>query len=434
MVFFNQCQLHKSKPNVILIVVDTLRTDHMGAYGYNRNTTPYIDKFKKDSMLFKNAISASPWTIPSLGCLFTSMHPTVLGYRGKPIRLNEYFLTLAEVFKGNKYTTGGIVSSAFASSRLGFGQGFDSYDEENAQGHGYISSPSLTEKAVSFLESHKQENFFLFLHYFDPHYDYVLHEDYDYFPDYEGPLFSRQPLIREIRKIASSLSPDDIAYLQALYDSEVNFTDKHLGILFAKLKELGLYDDALIIFTSDHGEEFCERGDYWIGHSTKLYQELIHVPLIIKLPGNSSQKTVEDYVGLIDLMPTLVDSLGLKIDVKYEFEGEIINLIEGKRSENPEIISQTFNNASLLSVIEGGLKLILNTTDNSSEFYNLDGDPEERAMVEGERGEAGVRLKTALQKWQKNAEQKRNRFKLEIKNPDFTPEQLEALKSLGYIK
>ena len=133
-------------------------------------------------------------------------------------------------------------------------------------------------------------------------------------------------------------------------------------------------------------------------------------------------------------MPTLVDYLGLKIKRKYEFEGETINLAEGKRSENTEIISQTFNNASLLSMIQDGLKLILNTTGNSSEFYNLDEDPEEMVIIEGERGEAGDAFKTALRNWQKNAEQKRSQFKLEIKNPEFTQEQLEALKSLGYIK
>jgi arylsulfatase A-like enzyme len=423
-----------TKPNVILIVVDTLRVDHMSCYGYGRNTTPHIDKFAEDSLLFENAISASPWTIPSIGCLFTSMHPTVLGYRGKPIKLNEYFLTLAEIFKNNKYSTGGIVSSAFASSRLGFGQGFDFYDEDSAQGHGHISSPSVTEKAISFLEKNKRENFFLFLHYFDPHYDYILHEDYDFYPEYEGSLFSRQPLIREIRKIAPTLSSDDIKYLRALYDSEINFTDEYLGILFAKLKELGLYDDALIIFTSDHGEEFSERGDHWIGHTTKLYQELIHVPLIIKLPGTTSKKNVDENVGLMDLMPTLVDYLGMKTDVKYEFEGEIIDLPDGKRSENADIISQTFNNASLLSLIRDGRKLILNTSDNSSELYSLNEDPEEMANIDEEKREVGETLRTALLDWQKNAVQKRNRFKLEIKNPDFSPEQLEALKSLGYIK
>ena len=174
---------------MILIVVDSLRADHLSSYGYFRKTTPFIDDLSRDSIIFKNAISLAPWTTPSLASLFASRYPAALGFEGEePIELDESFVTLAEVFKYNGYGTKGIVSHDLISSKLKFDQGFDSYNQTNARGYGYVSSPAVTNLAVSFLSRHKKEKFFLFLHYFDPHFDYILHKEFDYYPDYRGSL------------------------------------------------------------------------------------------------------------------------------------------------------------------------------------------------------------------------------------------------------
>jgi arylsulfatase A-like enzyme len=216
---FISCRPWDSNPNVLLIVVDTLRADHVGCYGYQRETTPSIDILAGDSLVFKQAISAAPWTAPSLASLMTSKNPAVMGYKQDAPKLDEEILTLAEIFKHNGYASKGIISHVFASSSFGFDRGFDSYDQENAKGHGHVSSPSISKKAVSFIEDLQGEKFFLFLHYFDPHHNYILHEEFNFYPDYDGPLYSGQSLIREIRKIARSLSTKDIEYLKALYDS-----------------------------------------------------------------------------------------------------------------------------------------------------------------------------------------------------------------------
>jgi len=228
---FSKYKFEKIKePNVILIIIDTLRTNHLSSYGYKRETTPNIDKFASESYLFKNVISAAPWTTPSIGSIITSQYPAVLGYNDQPVILDSRFITLAEIFKKNNYITGGVIAHQYISTSFGFDQGFDFFDEENAKGHGHISSPSITKKAVSFLKDNQNKKFFLFLHYFDPHYDYILHENYNYYPDYDGPLFSGEPIFK-LREIAPSFSDNDIDYIKALYDSEINFTDEHIGKL-----------------------------------------------------------------------------------------------------------------------------------------------------------------------------------------------------------
>ena len=428
------CVSQKKHPNVILIVVDTLRADHLSCFGYHRPTTPNIDRFAADSVFFTNAIAPAPWTAPSLGSLFTSQYPAVLGYEDLPSPINKRFLTLAEVFKNSGYDTKGIISHVIISSRLNFDQGFDSYDEENARGHGHVSSPSVTDKAISFLEDQKDGKFFLFLHYFDPHYDFIQHEDYNYYPDYDGPLFSRQPLVEEIRRLAPSLSPEDIDYLRALYDSEISFTDEHLGRLFHKLKEMDLYDDSLIVFTADHGEEFCEREGCWIGHTRTLYQELIHVPLIIKLPGKAKKRLSQDYVGLIDIMPTIVDYAGLETPDDYECEGEIIDLPRGKRRNNKAIFSETKRLANLQAVIKDGWKLIVNTDNREVKLYNFENDPTEKENKAGTEQANLFAFQDTLREWYRHINQKKNRLKLEKEDADLTSEQVEILRSLGYIK
>ncbi len=416
-------------PNIVLIIVDTLRADHVGCYGYSRNTTPSIDRLSLNSILFKNAISAAPWTTPSIGSMFTSQYPAVLGFRDKPIIIDQRFLTLTEIFKENNYVTKGIISHAHVSSALGFGQGFDSYDEENAKGHGYISSPSITEKAICFLRTRKNRKFFLFLHYFDPHFDYILHEDYDYYPDYNGPLHSSQP-IRELREKAPQMTADDARYIKALYDSEISFTDEHIGVVLDELKNLGLYDNTLIILTADHGEEFLERGDYWIGHTKKLYQEQIHVPLIMKLPGHNEQEIMHEYLGLINLMPTIVDYAGLWIPGEYRCEGQTIDMSDIEELGNRAIFSQTRRWTSLQSVTWKGWKLIYNPIVKSRQLFNLQKDPAESRNLARENDKALNAMEIVLQKWNGQIKSR----KTQAEEPDFAEEQKRHLRSLGYLQ
>jgi len=429
-----QCQAVHKKTNVILIAVDTLRADHLSCYGYFRSTTPHIDSFSRESLLFRNAISAAPWTSASFAALFTSQYPIVLNFQGQIRHLDDTALTMAEIFKDNGYDTKGIIAQYHINRKMNFSQGFNSYDQDNLGDPNTVSSPSITEKAIAYLEEHTDTNFFLFLHYFDPHEDYMLHEDYNYYPDYSGPLFSGESINDKVRDIASSLSQEDLDYLKALYDSEVSYVDEYVGKLFDKLKDLNLYDDTLIIFTADHGEEFSERGNHWIGHTRTVYQELIHVPLIIKVPHKNNPYVISEFVGLVDILPTLIKYLGLKTVEKVEMEGESINLNNGKRSKNLEIVSETRRDAFWQSVIKDGWKFMADVKRNDKRLYNLLEDPGEENNLVHERREVANEFEGLLKHWFERTSEKKMRYNIGKSDRGFTLEELKKLQSLGYIK
>jgi arylsulfatase A-like enzyme len=416
-------------PNVVFIIVDTLRADHLGCYGYGRNTSPNIDELSRDSIFFKHAISAAPWTSPSISSIFTSQYPNVLGYVQQPIVMDNKFVTLTEVFKENHYKTKGIISHIFLHGKLGFDQGFDDLNADAAVGYGRISSPLVSEKAISFIEDHKRDTFFLFLHYFDPHNNYILHEKFDYYPDYDGPFFSGQS-IGALRDKAAKMSSSDIEYLKALYDSEISLTDEYIGKVIEKLKDLNLYDDTLIVLTADHGEEFLDRGDYWIGHTKKLYQEQIHVPLMIKLPSEKRKDVVEEFVGLIDLMPTIVDYAGLEMPPAYEYEGKVIDVKDREDLSDRIIVSETRRRARLHSAIYKGWKFIYDSEFNVPELmYLMEDQGELNNLAATNRGKA-AEMQAILREWRDSVKAKKSGSE---QLPSFTEQQKAQLRALGYI-
>ena len=435
-------QRHVQKPNIILIVVDTLRTDHVGCYGYHRNITPNIDKLAQEGILFRNAISSAPWTAPSVATMLTSQYPCVLGIRNHCVVIDSRFPLISEVLKQHGYATHGIVSHAFLSANLGFAKGYDSYDEGPASSHGGISSPAVTYKAVSFLQKKHEEPFFLFAHYFDPHYNFRLHGEYNYYPSYKGAVRDNHPIL-PLRQIRHSLSKDDIKYLLALYDSEIAFTDAHIGQLLDELKKQGLYEDSIIIITSDHGEEFMERG--WIGHSITLYQELIHVPLIMKLP-RCKARIIDSPVGLIDIAPTIYQYMGLK--TPDGSEGKPLDISPHASITTRPIFSETFKTALLgdriekivvpiiafRSIISGNSKLIYDEKKDLEQIYDLSEDPDERSNLAGQHGTQNKRLKALLSEWIDYVEAKQKRGPTQSEKELFTPEQRKQLESLGYLR
>lgn len=418
-------------PNIVLILIDTLRADHLGCYGYQRNTSPNIDAFAAGAVLYKNAISTSSWTSPAVASFFTGQYPHVMGYEDQAVVLDEKFLTLAEILRYSGYATRGVISHLYLSAELGFGQGFDGFDEENAQGHGHISSPSVTDKGIELIDELKDEKFFLFLHYFDPHCDYILHDEYNFYPDYAGSLYSGQT-IQDLRAFAREMNDDDVRYLNALYDSEIRFTDQHVGRLFDHLKDAGLYDDALIVIVADHGEEFLERGNAWIGHTRTVYQELVHVPFMVKAPGGVEPCTVERPVSLLDFMPTVVASAGLEVPAGYEHDGMPIDASGETEHLRSVLITETKRWGTHQGVIEGDWKLLHDPTARSFHLFDLEADPGEIEDVSGANDETLRRLKAALFEWDYDVRMKRSKFR--VRHPNLSNKQVEKLKSLGYIR
>lgn len=316
-------------PNVILVGVDTLRADRLSCYGYAESETPHIDTLAADGVRYTEMTAQASWTKPSFATIFTSLYPSSHTATGKPHRLPQAVTTLAEILAASGYHTGGLANNPSVSAAFGFDQGFADYvylepsyfflgNEAASQTalyqilrrmwamvsgsriypqNFYREAEAVNEHALDWLEANRGTRFFLFLHYMDPHDPYFEHP-------YNGVGYAR----------ASNQNPDPALAptFSKLYDGEVRYLDRYLGKLLDWLQSEGLYDEALIVFTADHGEEFQEHGGWW--HGQTLYQEQIAVPLIIKYPGGAQAGTVvSDLARSLDIAPTILDAAGVPI-------------------------------------------------------------------------------------------------------------------------
>ena len=432
-------QQAEKAPNVILVVVDTLRADHLGFAGYRRPTSPHLDRLAAESITFDNAIAQAPWTSPSIASLMTSRYPGTLGYADSkdPARAEDDILFLAEILAEHGYGAHGVISHTYTGSRLGFDQGMITFDEDNALGPLHISSASVTDKAIDFLDGRPADQpFFLFAHYFDPHFSYMLHEDFDFDPDYTGDVVSGEPYGKLLERARGrTLTPRDMRFIRALYDSEIRFTDLHIGRFLEHLRETGLYDDAVIVFTADHGEAFLDRKDRWIGHGKTLFGELIHVPLVIKLPGNANAGLrVSTPVGLVDVMPSLLELLDLPSPRDAQFVGRALPLTRPealRQLEATPVFSETMARRRWLqSIVHGRWKLIANRQTGKLRLFDLENDPGERRNLAKREPETVERLAKDLRAWNARIDAERR----EGAQPNFSAEEIERLRALGYLQ
>ncbi len=290
------------RPNVIVYVVDCLRADHVGAYGYGIETTPEIDRLAGDAVLFEDVSSCASWTKPSTACLFTSSLPTFHRARTVDDALPRSRTTLAEVFRSEGYVTAAWVANPVIDPRVFFfNQGFDrwvdmrSFEERSRRSHLHDMDPNaadITEAVLPWLEVHRSDRFFLYLHSLDLHYPYVAR------PPFDSRLVSAD---------SEGLDRD-----RELYDAELAYNDREIGKLVERLKALGLYEDTAIVVTADHGEEFGEHGAS--RHGKTLYQPALHIPVILKLPGSRfAGRRVEALASNIDTAPTLLAVAGIEV-------------------------------------------------------------------------------------------------------------------------
>ena len=424
----------RGRADVLLIVIDTLRADHLGSYGYWRETSPHLDALTADSILWRRAISHAPWTSPSVGSLLTSLYPAALGYGDSrnPSRPDDRVLYLPEILRENGYETEAIVSHTYVAAKLGFDQGFDRFDEDDARGPSHISSKSVTDKAIAALERPKRRPFFLLAHYFDPHFNYRLHPRFDFDPGYEGDFPEH---MGALRRAAKDLSERDVRQLRARYDSEIRFTDEHIGRLITALREHDLYDDTMIVVTADHGEALRDRDDFWIGHTKTLFQEAIHVPLLIKMPGGAGAGTVvEEPLGLIDLLPSLIAALDLRGPRGYRFDGKALPLDDiaalTEDAGRPVFSETTARGRWLQSVVQGQWKLIFDRKGSRMSFFDLEADPGERINLAADPPPELHELARELRAWNQSMDPRRPEAE---EPPELTEKEQERLRALGYL-
>jgi arylsulfatase len=313
-------------PNIILIVVDALRSDHVSADGYSRTTTPNLDAWiASQGVSFRRATSTAPWTYPANAAMLTGRGPASLGvpWFDSNANLPAHVTTLAEHLHAAGYYTAGFVSAEYVRGFRGFARGFDLYDDAVAQNNPVTSASGLAgeinNRAVSWLQTawtSGQQPLFLFLYYFDPHTWYNPPQPYDvlYDPTYAGTL-ALPNWYRDGQDVVSGLyvpTPADVQHLLALYDGEIKYCDDRLGEMLAALQARQLLDNTLVVLTADHGDMFGEHGKW--NHTNCLYEEVLRVPLFMRYSGVISPgRVVDTPVQNMDLMPTILDWTGIPI-------------------------------------------------------------------------------------------------------------------------
>ena len=344
--------------NVLVYLVDTLRADHLGCYGYERDTSPNLDALAADGALFERCYAQAPWTRPSVATLFVGL---IYSFHGatKISGLVPELETMAEHFLASGYQTAGFISNAQIHSKgLNFEQGFTQFvaieDELGAS-----RAHSVHERVLPWLEQYRDAPFFLYVHTLDPHAKYDPPEEtLGAFGSnqYEGRLTPKLTGSKNLAD-ASPLTDEEFEYVRALYDEEILYSDLEFGRLIARMKELDLYENTTIIVLSDHGEEFYEHGDW--GHGGRLWQSLLHVPLIVKPAGEDRLRglRVDDDVRLIDLYPTLSDLCDLG-ETGHPLHGvSLLPLLREDEFEHPlDVIAQ--EEPYLRSFARGGFKVI----------------------------------------------------------------------------
>jgi arylsulfatase A-like enzyme len=428
--------------NVLFILVDTLRTDHLSAYGYARDTSPALEKLAAGGVRFDRAYAPAPWTKPSVASMFTGQYPHRHGLNFVMATLPASAQTLAERLSQAGFVSAGVVSHGFVGPRNGFDQGFEVFDAEEAKGHAHVSTAGVTKRARKLLENlrERERPFFLFVHYFDPHYEFRRHPEYGYAAGSRGRLSGGED-IHDLRDMGPSLTAEEVEFLESVYDEEIRFTDAGIGRLLDALEELGLDDDTLVVVTADHGEEFFGRG--WLGHTRTLYEEVIRVPLIIRVPGNNERgRAVAAPVSLVSLAPTILDYLGVDAP-DAGFQGPSLRpLIDGSPGEDlPPVRSEVrfivLSSENVLAekvaykhaVIDGRHKLIKDFREQSYELYDLERDPGERENLAASRPELLREMLVVLNRTQ-NIETARPAG---AENATLDPDEAAMLRDLGYI-
>ena len=406
---------------------------------------PHIDSIAEKGIIFTNAYAPSSWTAPSVVSLLTSVYPINhgvthgLGYkknvtRNKQAVFSDELVTLAEMLKAHGYRTFGVASNLHLGEQFGLARGFNYF-----KCLPFLPAPAVNKTIYSWEDEIKHsDKFFLWIHYFDPHHFY--HARNPWVDNYTPPELTRKLKLsrksqKKLHKFIPVLKkdPEALSNLVALYDSEINYVDSYIGELIHRFE---LDKNTLIIITSDHGEEFLEKGK--LGHGKNLYRETINIPLIVKLPQSSRKKEVKKHASLVDVMPTILHFLGINppehILGKSLWEAyDLLFWLKKILSRNDTMsynFSELDTGSTLKALITPQWKYIYNYKNKREELYDLKSDFRELNNLASKETKHRDRLRDALFNWVETAP----KYPTQKGSVTFSTEEKEKLKALGYVQ
>lgn len=459
--------------NVVLISVDTLRADRLGTYGYPRNTSPNIDKLARNSLVFDQAFSQGSSTEPGHLAVLASRHmPSLVPYTAKipdytwssAFFMKDYpqLENIAERLQKHDYTTGAVVAGGLMRPSLRWGKGFAFYEEAPELFAKKTSAEEVNKIAFKWLDAHANQKFFLFVHYLDVHCPYVA-PTVDEF-EVESPEQESSKLIgncagkigHRLSRISEQERKDTLKGISDRYDATIHYVDSHVGQLLNKLEQLGVNEKTLIVLLADHGEEigdhafapyhqFFDRGVV-VDHTTSMFNEVLHVPLIIYHPHVAPQR-IPYHVGLIDVAPTVLDMLSIPIPTQFEGKS-LIPFFNGHEKAHRDVFSASMHSRvhpyKTFVLISGNLKYIFAYKGDFKIFreylYNLTEDPGEQIDLAQLHPKQTWLLHSKLLRWLEQMRQKGESFQRQLQlqerkeaAEESTNRLPESLRSLGYV-
>jgi arylsulfatase A-like enzyme len=458
-----------TRPNIALIVMDTVRVDHLSCYGYRRETTPHLDAFAADARLYTNALSPASWTLPSHASLFTGLSCSAHGLGWLHLCLDACFRTLAEQLAADGYQTVGLSSNAIITPETGLARGFQTFwDLSGSPFQPY--APRMHAQLARWFKDRYDPNrpFFLFMNYVEAHEPYA--------PPREALRFAslgawdrwrsadQTQRMNDYVLAGGELSSRDIADLESLYDDEIGYIDEEIGEVLTFFKSQGLDENTLVVITADHGEHFGEH--HVMSHQYSIYQPLVHVPLLVRHPARFSPGSEERMVQSHDIYPTVLELAGLgwkplpgqtcqsllrpasgaRFGITEYLEPSVIGLGQACL-EHPHAACEPFNRV-LRAIQRDNLKLIRSSAFRSGleqtlQLYNLANDPMETRNLAAEKPEAARELTVALDAWMHSFEPyvpshalpaAHPKSALSAKPAQTSPSvQMKAMRGLGYV-
>lgn len=472
---------HAATPaSVIVVVLDTVRADHLSLHGYRHRTTPVLEKFAEECLVCDSARSTASWTLPAHGSLFTGLYPSqhrMHSYRPderskEQMLLAAYpmtstILTLPQVLQQSGYQTAAIFANPILNPHFRLDRGFDAYLR---QSNGNSRIPLLTEpvlqaspwsgwlatlrkgtatarqingRVTHWLDRHSRAPFFLFVNYMDAHWPYLPPPPYDtIYPGKGGSNLSKFQMRRIVMGRKRSLTDQELAGLLSQYDGEIRYLDSELGRLFDHLRRRGLYDSSLIIVTSDHGEYFGEH--QLVFHGRELYEGGVKIPLLVKYPGGSPRGRFAEPVGLEDVFPTVLSALGLPVP------GTVSGVSLGAPRTSPTVsenyysfkfdtpnpdFGQRFDRVRR-SLVQGRHKFI-HSSDGQHELYDLHDDPEETSNLLAENPELAAPFLEFARQLEQTAGRPRaprDQLVLQDRHTAGDDDLRKQLEELGYLE